>query len=441
VHFPGAGDQMISEWRIRFSLEQPGPIAFAIRAFGYAAPAAVSRESLRAAALRCKLLPVAQAAPAPPRPRGPDEHPAGVGDIDGCSAAYNDLGCFINGDLQLYSAGAHRLHAHAWLTWTGIKGDDLGTDEGQYRLLLEELSDGTPLRMFSKGDRGKGKKSAWEKYLALVAELARPRYRTLTLGEASNVQEDPGRVTVLLRRDMDLSMYGALQMAEYEHQSGQRVSYLLNMASSIYGVQARNGRYKVNPMALENLHHLRLLGHEIGYQNDGLVQYVEFNTPIRSWMAHEIGRLRRAGLPVSSETPNGSPYSDKYETWNGYLYAENRSGGTLWSPAHRYRNGSAGTVTATRKDGKVSYPLPQLSMADAGFTMSAWSLPRPLPPGVPYRSLADLQDNPEEMVEKLREAPAGSFVQITTHDCRCTSWDVDLDFTVDPAFAKYYRDP
>jgi len=435
VHFPHIGSCQLSECRLRFSLERPGPRGFAVRGFGRCLPAPETESVIQS---RCLLMPVACQAGAP-GPRDPDKIALGVGDLDGCRAAYNDEGCFVNGDVQIFPGSGAGLVADACVSWTGVQGDDLASAEARFRFALHPIDDSSRLKVLRKGEKGDA--GIWDQHLALLDELCKPRYRTLTLDQTPELPPDAEHVTVFLRRDMDLSMYGALQMAEYEQRKGLHWSYLVNLASSIYGVQARNGRYRVNPMALENLERLKVLGHEVGCQSDALIQHVEFSTPIRSWMSHELGKLRRAGLPVSSEVANGlltsfhgSGFNDPNNTWNGYLHAAHRPGSKLCPATIHFENGQDGTVTVVREGRTLHYTLPGLTLAENGVTVN--------PPRQKYRGIQDVDFNYNlaAMVEDLRRTKPGTVVQILTHDIGCTPAGRGLDLTVDPEYEVYYVD-
>ncbi|MBO0698669.1 MAG: hypothetical protein J2P46_09760, partial [Zavarzinella sp.] len=421
---------------VRFSLDRPGPPGFAVR--GWGRPLSVP-PNYPGSFPRCTLLPVPAEDP-DPSPRPPEAVPAGIGDVDGRRSGYNDDGCMVHGDVQVRPPGHDGvLTADVRMNWTGTQDGDLAFDAAPFRLALDPVSDAQSLRVLRKGETADPHARVWDKYLALVRELTLPRYRPLPLEAARDYRPDPNRVTVFLRRDMDLTVYGSLQMAEYEARAGLRVSYLVNLASTIYSIQARNGRYWVSPSGLETLARLRELGHEVGWQNDVVAQRIEFNTPPGAWVAHELGRLRRAGLPITTVAANGSPHVDTHLTRNFYLFADCRLGGRFHADYAGRTNGETGEVTVDRGGRKACYPLPDLTFEQAGFTVSANHLPHYLKISPDqYQYFSDVTDDLDSLLARLRAAPVGSVMQLMTHDNRSTTHSQGLDLTVDPAFEKYY---
>jgi hypothetical protein len=437
VRFPEAGDQYLTECRLRFTLDRPGPPGFRIRGWG---KSLFVPESHPASYPRCTLLAVAPESRSDGTALFPEDLPAAVGDFDGRRSGYNDDGTMVWGDVLIDDKAGESLTANVRLEWTGTRAGDLVTDRGAYRLDLEPVANSADLKVFRKGETADPNARVWDKYLALLDELKKPRYRTMTFAEVLTYKPDPSKVTVFLRRDMDLTVYGSLQMAEYEAKAGIRVSYLVNLASTIYSLQARNGRTRISPNALEDLLKLQSLGHEIGWQNDVVAQLIEFNTPPKAWPLHEIRKLRRAGLSMITVAANGSPWCDEHQTYNWDLFSECRLGG----PFHLdrpFKNGEHGAVALERKGRQVAFTLPELTMQDLGFQVSANHLAIHLslrPDQYIYAS--DVMGDLDWLLAQLRAAPAGSVMQLMTHDNRSTTHSQGLDFTVDPDFAKLYLD-
>lgn len=435
--FPQAKDQHLSECRLRFSLEKPGPPGFAIRGWGKPLTVPATHP---ASFPRCEIWPIPESVDEDASPRRPVALPAGVGDFDGRRSGYNDQGCMVYGDVQIRDGLEGKLVADARVDWTGTRGGDIVTDAAAFRFSLEPIADEANLKVLRKGETADSQAHVWDKYQELLAELVKPRYRTLPLGAVTEYKPDAERVTVFLRRDMDLTMYGALQMAEYEAKAGIKVTYLVNLASTIYSIQSRNGRFRVGHRSLETLHRLQQLGHEIGWQNDMLAQRVEYNTPIQAWTAFHLGGLRQTGLPVISEAANGSPYCDTHKSHNIYIYRDYRQGGWLERKDRRGTNGFEEGVVKVDRDGRIDrYPLPDWKIEDNGIRMSADALPDFLnPKPANYRYLYDVVHDPAAIMEGLRAAKPGDVIQLMTHDNRWTTMSQGLDLTVDPAFAKYY---
>jgi len=411
----GLGWVKAAEGRFRFSLEDKGPPAFRIRVLGrWSGPyLEVKHEPIR---------------PAEPRP-GPLD---GIGDFDANSGEYYQDGKFYSGHIRLTALSGGGFIGLVDLTLHGAREEGLFQAVREFAFFMEPIDHLDEQKTFHP------ETEAWKKYLAFLEELAKPRYRVVTYGEAvendqvkDSIIKDRSRVTIFLRHDMDLTMYGAMAMAAQEHRLGLKGTYFINMASGIYAVMAEGGHYRHNPAAIENLLFIQGLGHEIGYHTDALMQTLFYDVPLRGWLFSELDRLRRHGLRIQIEAENGSPLVWSVDSANRYSYSDFRKGGPFYPvPPGRMNNGFDGVVRYYRHGIYREYHLPDMSRKDLGIKASSYWVYFQGKPIAEYSDCDDLFT--QDPVAALKKMKPGSVAEVMVHPSTWTTSDPEFDFVIDP---------
>lgn len=363
----------------------------------------------------------------------------GLGDFDGNTPDYYDQGAFFNGRLRLRGDVTEWMTADLQLTCTHVAESGIETDHVTVALAFDPCSE-PPVLNDSGSHEVFG--HAWSDYVELLTELAEDRYRVLPVREAPYTKPDPDHVTVFLRHDTDLTMYGALQMARAERAFGISTTYHINMMSSIYGLVSKEGDYVVNPRALENLRELQDMGHEVGLHNDSVIARVLYGVPLRSFLHREVGRLRRHGLDVRTESENGSPYAYDLKTENRYAFLDYGDGGQFSEIAANTErtNGFNGVVVVEEGDHGLAreVPLPRVSLDELGLIASATLIQHYIEGSSEngYRENSDVGGGIEMLIPFLRERTPGESMQLITHCNRWTTHCEELEFAGDD-FSRY----
>jgi len=411
----GSGWVKAAEGRFRFSLEKKGPTAFRIRVLGRPSGPylEVKNEQIR---------------PAEARP-GPLD---GIGDFDGNLGEYYQDGKFYSGQIRLTALSDGGFIGLVDLTLHGSREDGLFQAAREFAVFLE------PVENVNESKPFRPETEAWKKYCAFLEELAKPRYRVVTYSEAvqndrvkNSIIKDRNRVTIFLRHDMDLTMYGAMAMAAQEHRLGLKGNYFINMASGIYAVMAPGGRYRANPAAIENLLFIQGLGHEIGYHTDVLMQTLFYDVPLRGWLLSELGRLRRNGLRIQGEAENGSPYCSQIGALNRFAYSEFRQGGALYlPPSAGLDNGVDGLIKYERDGLTRAYRVPDLTRSDVGIKVSSYWIYSNQKPIGEHSDVDGLF--PKDPVTVLKNLKPGSIFEVMVHPSTWTTSDPEFNFVIDP---------
>lgn len=150
----------------------------------------------------------------------------------------------------------------------------------------------------------------YKSYLSLIQEIQKLNY---TLGPLCEFPETGN--AVILRHDIDFSIFKALEMAKIENQKGIRATYFVLMSSPFY-----------NPLSLENLNALKeihQLGHEIGLHYDcSLFEELSqeqmnqrmqlFINMLEGMLGIEISSISQHKPATSKIHPKFSQYRDAY---------------------------------------------------------------------------------------------------------------------------------
>ena len=265
----------IENWvcRIRFSLYDtcpPGPRAFIIAPSSIARPMGVSQ---------------------------------GRGDWEGYKPACYDQGAITDGQAHILKAGWEWFALIDWrVRWMKNKEPRQAANSSLLSLLPadKEQAESIARTMGLRGDTPE-----WLDFQTVLKELKNQRYRLVTGKTAARQPADPEKVTVMLRHDVDVSLYGAQIMAFEEALHAIPAVFCINLGSSIYGLTGNNGVYIHRPGALEDLLTLQQLGHIISSRTDSLVMQGIYATPLSNWRNAEHQRMLAAGvqdiaLPLSN---------------------------------------------------------------------------------------------------------------------------------------------
>lgn len=419
VRFPEAGQRRIGECRLRFSLDERGPDRLRIRGHVNVGGSVTNARSIPALS---------------ETESSPDRSIVGIGDFDGSTPAYYDEGAFYTGLVRVHGNHESGMTGRISLECRYVEDATIATDTVHVAVALDDPGDDV-LDLRATGahpDYG----DAWTDYVALLEELAKPRYRVHPLRDVPAAEVDPEHVTVFVRHDTDLTMYGALQMARAEADRGLRTTYFVNMMSSIYGLVTERGDYTRNPAALENLLEFQRMGHEVGLHTDSVIARTHYAVPVRGWLRHELARLRAHGIEIVSESENGSPHAESLSTENRYTFTDYREGGRLrdhidWCDRP---NGFHGRIVIEGVGEHNTVRLPDVSLEELGLHVSTTFLQRFIPHAPDdeqYDYQSDVAGGAEYLIEQLRAAKPGMTIQLMTHCNRWTTHCEELELAVD----------
>lgn len=152
---------------------------------------------------------------------------------------------------------------------------------------------------------------------------------------------NPDKVAVFLRHDIDLDLCGAVVMSGIEQQHGFRSSYfILHNECAYYGRFLPDGEFERYAIADSYIARLQALGQDVGLHIDplGITGWAAVNGIAA--MVHEIERLRRLGIKVSSVCSHNS--NSVYNAMNQDVFAgANLSGQThVMCRGYRFRLGA-----------------------------------------------------------------------------------------------------
>ncbi len=358
---------------------------------------------------------------------------SGLGDWEGYVFAYYDKGALCAGAVRIASCRADRVRADIDWSVSYATADGIRTECAGSALRLEPATQAKGQAVLA----GLGLRVDTQRWQALglfLDELRSPRYRLALYREAPTLAPDPERVTVFVRHDMDRTMYGAHAIARAEREHGVRSTWFINMASSIYALTAPEGRYVRRTGAVADLLAIQAHGQEIGYHTDILMMALFFDTPFKAWLDVELGRLRRAGIRLDSQAENGSPYARTTNSYNGYSWKDFRRGGDMEKAIKDRTNGFDGVVTYERDGRPCRYEIPDVSLRDAGLSVSAYRVREQLPFNVAdwaYISDGELEtgSTPADLLARLRALPPGAVAAILLHPVHWTTIDPAFDLT------------
>jgi hypothetical protein len=234
---------------------------------------------------------------------------------------------------------------------------------------------------------------SWDDYRGLLAELARPRYRVLTMAAFAAAPADPQRVVVGMRHDIDSHPEKALAMAALEEAAGLRSTYFVLHSASYYG-EVRDGRLRRHAAIGALAQEFDRRGFEVGIHHDLFSMMWRHGFAPEPFLREELASYRALGVAVTGAAAHG----------DGTVIA--RGLNNMWIFAEFARSGVS--VVEGR-----SYPYGQATLAGAGLAYEAYLLRRDESTG---DIDARLKGQPAtELTALLAAQPAGRRVIILTH--------------------------
>ena len=346
------------------------------------------------------------------------------------SPAYYDTGGFFHGDVRIIEKRS-RIFASVNGDLRYVNNSRIPHENRDGALLLIPSDKNSGLKVIQELGY-KLNTIRWDAFNRLLDELAKPRYRVLTLRNVPTLTPDPNRVTVFIRHDVDRSLFGAHAMAWQEHLRELPATYFINLAAALYGLTAEKAQYCRRPGAVEDIIHLQSLGHEIGYHTDILIMALMYDIPMRPWLDQEIGHLKEAGVRITSQAEHGSKYCSKIKAHNCYSYTDFRKNGSMQKLYKDYPNGFDGVVEYIRNGRKLAFPIPGIYLKDAGFTVSSYVITKQLPftpkecdcfSDTSIKSSSTAKELDDLFLNRIRAVQPGAVVQMLLHPCRWTTDD------------------
>lgn len=225
------------------------------------------------------------------RPMGVSQ---GRGDWEGYTPAYYDQGAVTDGQTHILKAGWEWFALIDWrVRWMEEKEPRQAANSTLLSLLPanKEQAESIARSLGLLADTPE-----WLDFKAVLEELKLDRYRLAPSHPGPGEAFDPGKVTVLLRHDVDKSLYGAQIMAFEEALQSIPATFRVNMGSSIYGLTGAGGIFVHRPGALEDLVTFQQLGHTVSCRSDSRAMRDFYDTSFKDWLHAEQRRIRAAGL-------------------------------------------------------------------------------------------------------------------------------------------------
>lgn len=134
---------------------------------------------------------------------------------------------------------------------------------------------------------------------------------TMPLVEMATSNE-PERIVVGIRHDVDVSIDSALELGRLEQRRGVRATFFVLHSAAYWG----------RGDLIDRLLELQDLGHEIGWHNDLVTLEVVEGGDARKRLREELARLREAGVAISGVAPHGSYWAHALGYSNADFFPE-----------------------------------------------------------------------------------------------------------------------
>lgn len=224
----------------------------------------------------------------------------GRGDWAGYTPALYDQGAITDGQAHILKAGWAWFALIDWrVRWMTNEAPLQGTGSSLFSLLPadKEQAESIARSMGLRGDTPE-----WLDFKRILEELKQDRYCLATTAPSTGPFPARNKVTVLLRHDVDMALFGAQIMAYEEALQTIPAAFRINMGSSIYALTGADGTYVHRPGAIEDLLTIQKLGHTVSCGAD-MKKMRQFNTRFADWLLGEQQRVRVAGLQDDSLSP------------------------------------------------------------------------------------------------------------------------------------------
>lgn len=233
---------------------------------------------------------------------------------------------------------------------------------------------------------------SWHQYHLLLEELKKDRYEVIPVHLMSSY-DNPDKIAVCMRHDVDIHIFKALEMALIEQSAGIRSTYFILATAPYYG-EFKKGKIKRHQCMESYYREIADMGHEIGIHNDLLTVMIQEKTDPYLFNLEELDFYRSLGIPIYGTAAHGSEIAGKtvrnYEIFSDF--AKN----------NRVHYG-----------GK-EYPIGTRSLRDYGFSYESYFVGT-------NKYYSDLEGKWQKkyrfdyILEMLRSSEPGDRVQILTH--------------------------
>lgn len=236
----------------------------------------------------------------------------------------------------------------------------------------------------------RARKYRWEDYLALLDELQKSDRYLVLPGREFLTTEDPSKIVVYMRHDIDVDPITALKMSAEEKKRGIRASYYILPTAPYYGRQTTTGveRYA----AMDRLYRqLQNDGHELGVHNDLLSMMLLWDIDPVHFQQQELAYYHRNGFTITGVVSHGSSVVLQRGLNNTWIFAEfNRRGEYVFN-GKKYHYGN--------------HPLTDFGFRYEGYRLKA------------NQRESDISGYPtgKVIVDQLRSFRPGERVSLLTH--------------------------
>ena len=246
----------------------------------------------------------------------------------------------------------------------------------------------------------------YAEYEELLACLDDEKFRVVSIQDM-NAIEDPTKVIVGLRHDVDRHPFKAMEMSRMEEEHGFGASYYI-LSNAYYAGKYVDGQYTRYTAMGEVYRNIADMGMEIGIHNDLLtmqlardIDPLEFNTETMEY-------YRSLGIEVTGNVAHGSPLMRELSLTNYYVFSDF----AYLDPQNRQE------ITWNGK----TYSLGARSMAEFGFQYEANFVNKNVYisdaggkwkhtiAGITYQNTYT-----SEIVDVVRNSVPGDRIQILTH--------------------------
>jgi len=161
---------------------------------------------------------------------------------------------------------------------------------------------------------------SYSDYEALLTCLEDEKFIVVDIGRFSTL-ENPAKVVVGLRHDVDRHPFKALELARMEKRHGFGVSYYI-LASSSYAGEFHDGTY-TRYSAMGDLYtKLANMGMEIGIHNDLLTTQLTYGMDPFDFNAGELEYYRSLGIDIAGTVAHGSALMNRLSLFNFYVFSD-----------------------------------------------------------------------------------------------------------------------
>ena len=161
---------------------------------------------------------------------------------------------------------------------------------------------------------------AYSEYEALLVCLESEKFKVVPIRDM-DAAEDPTKVIIGLRHDVDRHPFKALEISRMEQNHGFSASYYI-LSNAYYAGKYVSGRLLRYPAMGEVYRKIADMGMEIGIHNDLLTMQLARDIDPFDFNSGEIAYYRSLGIEVTGSVAHGSPLMRQLSLTNYYVFSD-----------------------------------------------------------------------------------------------------------------------